>query len=99
MSRTISEQEIKERLSSEKSSEEIEDLIDRYVEAASLEEFPNMDVITELAQKSQEEKLLRVRFSLESEQYDALATYFGEADRPVTFLVKKAIEEFISIIT
>lgn len=99
MSKTVSEQELKERLSNKLSSDAIEDLIDRYVEAASLEDCPNMDVITELAQKGQEKELLRVRFSLESEQYDALAAYFGEDGRPATSLVKKAIEEFISIIT
>lgn len=94
----VSEQELKERLSNKKGSEEIEDLIDRYV-AASLEDLPDMGIITELAQKSREEQLLRVRFSLESEQYDAVAAYLGEDGRPATFLVKKAMEEFISIIT
>jgi hypothetical protein len=96
--KAVSERQLKERLSNRKSSEEIEDLIDRYV-AASLEEYPDMSIITELAQKTQEEQLLRVRFSLENEQYDALAAYFGEDGRPATSLVKKAIEEFISIIT
>jgi len=99
MSKAVSEQELKERLSNKLSGEEIEDLIDRYVEAASLEDSPDMSVITELAQKSEEEKLLRVRFSLESEQYDALAAYFGEKERPATVLAKKALEEFISVIT
>jgi predicted house-cleaning noncanonical NTP pyrophosphatase (MazG superfamily) len=96
--KAVSEQELKQRLLNKKSDEEIEDLIDRHV-AASLEELPDMDIITELAQKSQEEKLLRVRFGLESEQYDALAAYFGEKDKSATVLAKKAIEEFISIIT
>lgn len=40
-----------------------------------------------------------VRFSLENEQYNALAEYFGENERPATLLVKKAMEEFISLIT
>jgi predicted house-cleaning noncanonical NTP pyrophosphatase (MazG superfamily) len=99
MSKAVSEQELKERLSNKLSSEEIEDLIDRYVEAVSLEDLPDMSVITELAQRSQEERLLRVRFSLESEQYDALAAYFGEKERAATVLAQKALEEFISLIT
>jgi hypothetical protein len=97
--KSVSEENLKERLSSKLNSDEIGDLIDRYIEAASLEEYPNMTVIAELAQKSQEEKLLRVSFSLDNEQYAALAAYFREQERPATVLVKKAIEEFISLVT
>jgi hypothetical protein len=99
MIKTVSEEELKERLSNELSSDEIEDLIYRYIEAVSLEDYPNMDVIAELAQKGHEERLLRASFSLGSEQYEALAAYFREKERPATVLVKKAVEEFISIIT
>ncbi|MGH7453454.1 MAG: hypothetical protein ACRENG_19045 [bacterium] len=90
----ISEQELKNRLSKKHSSDQIEDLIDRYIEASS-EEIPDLSTIAQLAQKSREDKLLRVSFKLTSEQYDALAAYFSEDERPATYLVKNAIEEFI----
>lgn len=99
MRRTVSEQDLKKRLSGKLTDDEIENLIDRYVEATSQGDSPNMAIIAGLAQKGQEEKLLRVRFNLEGDQYDALATYFGEDGRSGTFLVKKALEEFISLIT
>ena len=99
MRRTVSEHDLKERLAGKLTSDEIENLIDRYVEATSQDDSPNMTIIADLAQKGQEEKLLRLRFNLEGDQYDALATYFGEDGRPGTFLVKKALDEFISLIT
>lgn len=89
----VSEQELKTRLSN-LSNDEFEDLIDQYVGAA-LENSPDMNVITDLAQKTQASKLLRVRFELDNAQYDALTNYFGEASQPATSLVKKALEEFI----
>jgi hypothetical protein len=73
-------------------------MMDRYAETVYLEEMPNMDVITKLVQKGQEEKRLRVRFKLESEQYDTLAAYFGMEDTSAIVLAKKALEEFISMI-
>lgn len=76
----------------------IEELIDQYVETTR-ERLPDMSVIAKLAQKSQEDRILRVSFKLTSEQYDALATYFKEAGQSGTGLVEKAIEELISIIT
>jgi len=99
MRRSVSEQDLKKRLASKLTSDEIENLIDRYVEAASQHDSPNMTIIADLAQKGQEEKLLRVRFNLEGDQYDALASYLGEDGQTGTFLVKKALEEFFSLIT
>jgi hypothetical protein len=99
MSKSVSEQELRKRLSSKLSKKEIEDLIDKHIEAASIEGTPDMDIVERLVQKGQEEKRLRVSFSLESDHYEALAAYFGERERPATFLVKKAVEEFISVIT
>ena len=99
MRRTVSEQDLKKRLSGKLTSDEIENLIDRYVEATSLEDSLTMTVIADLAKKGQEKKLLQVRFSLEDDHYDALATYLGEDGRSGTFLVKKALEEFLSLIS
>jgi hypothetical protein len=99
MRRTVSEHDLKKRLAGKLTSDEIEKLIDRYVEATSQDDSPNLTIIADLAQKGQEEKLLRVRFNLEGDQYDVLATYFGGDEQSGTFLVKKALEEFISLIT
>jgi len=98
MTVAVSEQVLRKRLSGKRTEEEIEELIDRYVEAASLEGVPDMEAISELAQKGQEERLLRVSFRLDGEQYDALAAYFGEDQRPGTILVRRAVEELISLI-
>lgn len=92
--KAVSKKELKVRLSKKLSNKKIEQLIDDYVEA-SLQVLPDMNVIINLAQKNRVAKLLDVRFRLESEQYDALAEYFGEDGQPGTYLVKKAIEEFI----
>lgn len=99
MKRTVSEQELVTRLSGKLSSDEIERLIDRYVETASRADSPNITIIADLAQKSQEERLLRVRLNLGQDQYDALAAHFGEDGSPGTALVRKALEEFVSLIT
>jgi hypothetical protein len=92
----VTRRELKTRLSKSLSNKKIEKLIDEYIEASS-NVIPNMDVITSIAQKSKATKLLEVRFKLESEQYDFLAGYFREDGQPATYLVKKTIEEFITI--
>lgn len=97
--KAVSEEVLRTRVSDNLDTETLQDLIDRYVEAASLEECPNMDLIAELVEKRQEDKLLRVSFTLEPEQYDSLAAYFGESERPGSVLVRNALTEFISIIT
>ena len=93
----LSEQQLRSKLEGEFSEEQIDSLIDQYV-AAAAEELPNMEAIASLAQKEQEDKLLRVFFKLSTEQYDALSAYFGEPQRSATFLVQKALEEFIQLI-
>jgi hypothetical protein len=94
--KAISEDQLRERLSATMSQDQIDALIDRYDEA-SLEETPNMSVISDLAEKNREDKLLRVSFKLTSEQYTALETYFEEPQRPATLLVQRAIKEFIDL--
>jgi len=99
MRKTVSEEELKKRLSGKLTGEEIENLIDRHVEATSLEDSFNLEIIADLAKKGQEKKLLQVRLNLEEDQYDTLETYFGEDGKSGTFLVKKALEEFLSLIS
>ena len=95
----VSEDDLRDRLLGDLGSEAIQDLVDRYVEADSLEESPDMGLIAQLAQKHQEDRLLRVSFTLDPAQYDSLAGYFEETERPGTVLVMKALDEFISLIT
>ena len=99
MTKTVHEEELKQRLSDVKTHEEIEDLIDEYGAAMSLEKKPEMTMITELVEKGREERRLRVRLKLEKEQFDTLAAYF-EKDENVsaTMLVREALEEFYTLI-
>lgn len=90
----VSEQELRERLADRLSDEAIDDLINAHTESF-LQERPKMEIISELAQKNNENMLLRVSFRLEAEQYDALVNYFGDVGQPGTVLAKRAIEEFI----
>ena len=93
----LSEQEIREQLSSRFSEEQIDALIDQYT-ATTLKETPDREIIDHLAQKNQEDKLLTVRFKLTIEEYDALTAYFKELQQPGTLLVQRALDEFIQLI-
>jgi hypothetical protein len=93
----LSEEELRNRLSARYSQEQIDEFIDQF-DAASLEDKPDMAAIAELAKKSQEDKLLRVNFKLASEHYSLLEAYYNEPQRPATFLVQKALDEFIQLV-
>lgn len=93
----VSEQEIRQRLAGTLTTDEIDDLIDNYIEVAS-SEIPDMETINRLADKSTESRLLRVSFNLELDQYDALSKYYNEKGRPGTTLMKKALEDFLRLI-
>jgi L-arabinose isomerase len=99
LTKTIDEVGVRKRLSGLKSEEEIEDLIDKYGEAMSLEKKPNMNTIVQLVEKGREERRLSVRFKLEKEQFDALAAYFEKDENiSATVLVQEVIDEFFSLI-
>jgi hypothetical protein len=93
----LSEEQLRARLAEKFSGEQIDTFIDQY-DAAGLAENPDLDVISDLAKRGQEDKYLRVNFKLTNGQYDALATYFGETQKPAAFLVQKALEEFIQLV-
>ena len=90
----VSEEALRKRLSKRFSKEEIDQMLVEYYNVP-VEGLPDLNVINKLAQKTLEAKLLNIRFTLAKGQYEALAGYFEEDGRPGTFLVQKAIEEFI----
>ena len=92
--KTVSEQELRSRLLGTLSEKELQELIDKYVEATS-DELPNIEEILRLAKKGDEGKSFRVSLTLEEQQYDSLAIYFDEPDLNATALVRKALKEFI----
>ena len=103
----ITEDQLRERLRrSGKTDEEIEKLIDQYVEVSS-EKYFDRKAISEILKKSKEESMLRVgRFNLTREQYDALLSYFEESGELVSSqqidaksLVQKALGEFINLLS
>lgn len=104
--RLVTEDDLRKRLSKKgKSADEIEALIGKHIDATSSPAI-DTDAISELLRKAQHESTLRVRpFKLTKEQYDALASYFEDASttRPgfevdASYLVQRALEEFINLI-
>jgi hypothetical protein len=102
---TVTEEEIQKRLRKlGKSDEEIDNLLDQYSDTMD-SEYPNEDAISEILQKTARERVLRVRFNLPRDQYDALLNYFQESDMVVSSappqakkLVQEAIKEFIDLL-
>lgn len=92
--RKVSENELRTRLASSMSEDQIEELINLHTET-SLEELPVMNEITRLSKKKSEGAILRVSFRLSEGQYEALANYFKEDGQAGTILSKRAVEEFI----
>jgi len=90
---TVSELELRKRLATDFTAEQIEELINEYVEA-SINCLPDADAIVALANKKPPQDPLRVAFSITNEEYQALASYFDE-ELPGTILVKRALAEFI----
>jgi hypothetical protein len=102
--RAVSEDEVRERLRQcGKSDDEIETLLHQYAEAATGNQIPDRDAISDLLSKTRRDSELRVRgFNLTREQYDILIRHSlpagsGEADQQVSanVLVQKALETFI----
>jgi hypothetical protein len=93
----VTEQQVRDRLVSQFGPDEIDSLIEKYRETNVLT-TPDMDAITRLAQKGQEENLLKVNFRLTQEQYDALVAYYKEPGQAGTYLVQRAIQEFIALV-
>lgn len=94
----LSEADVRARVSERLSNEEVDELIEQYVDAASPTQLPDMNIIERLVQQGDGQKLLRVAFTLEDDYYEALATYYGEEGQSANDLVKKAIEEFVRIL-
>ncbi len=90
----ISEEVLRDKLKGKFPPQKIDALVDEYIEAASAE-LPDGAAIAELAQRKSPADLYRVSFALTPDQYEALSSYFGEAERPGTVLAKKAVEELI----
>jgi uncharacterized protein (UPF0335 family) len=89
-----------------KNAEEIEQLIDEYIEASG-SGFLNTDAISEIVKKTQKDRALRVKgFNLTREQFDVLTSYYEEIGglvpgQPVdaNLLVQKALREFIDLLS
>ena len=103
----VTEAQLRERLKSlGKTPEEIENMIDQYVESNQTK-FPDMSAISQILQKTQEDSVLRVRgFKLSREQYDTLLNYFEESDTltigqqaDANSLLQRALGEFINLIS
>ncbi len=96
----ITEDELRSRLAGKLSPEKIDALIEGYVEASS-KVLPNMELIKALAERRQasEYTFRRVSFTLDEDQYRALASYFGESETSPTILVKKALQEFVQLMS
>jgi len=93
--KTVSEQELRERLADQMSEEDIQRLIDEYVDAAS-QTLPDMETLKNIAvRKPRGSAHLQVRFGLTHEQYEALTGYYEEPEEVSTVLVKKVLEEFM----
>ena len=89
----VSEQELRSRLAGKFSDDQIEELINQYVEAAT-NDIPDASSIVELANKKPISNPNRVSFMLTEEQHQTLVSYFDE-ELPATTLVQRALAEFI----
>lgn len=89
----VSEENIKIRLQSKLASDQIEELINQYIEADN-QFIPDVGALTALQRKSTPSDSLRVSFRLPDEMYQALCSHFAET-APASTLVQKALSAFI----
>ena len=102
----VTEEELRDRLvKSGKLPEEIDALIDKYIDATSGPAL-NTDAISDLLRKAKQDSAYRVRsFKLTKQQYDALQSYFEDptalqlgSEPDANYLVQRALDEFINLI-
>ena|SRR5712691_12564022 len=102
----VTEDQLRDRLAkSGKTTAEIDALIGKHIDATSSPTI-DIDAISEILQKAQQDSALRVRgFKLTKEQYDALASYFedvnamqSEGEPDASYLVRRALDEFINLL-
>lgn len=93
----LTEQQVRDKLATRFTSDEIDSLVEKYREANTLI-APDLDTIARLANKGQEENLFKVNFRLTQEQYDALVAYYKEPGQTGTYVVQRAIQEFIALV-
>ena len=107
ISKVVSEAQLRKRLQEAgTTSDEIEQLIDQYLEA-SRSELPNEEAISTILQKTQDDRTFRVgAFRLTKEQYDALLSYYEDSGKLVPgqpvdagSLVQNALSGFIALIS
>src|SRR4051794_20097117 len=103
---TVSEEELRHRLSGKLSPEAIAALLNEYAEAEGAT-HPDMEEINRLVRPQRRpaqqnflgEQRLTVRFELDSDRLDVLSAYFNNPDLPANALVKRAVDEFIALIS
>jgi hypothetical protein len=105
-SKRVTEAELRQRLlEAGKTGEEVEQMIDQYLEV-SRSEVPDEEAISRILQSTHDDSVLRVRgFKLAKEQYETLLGYYEESGKLVpgqqvdaNFLVQKALEEFTALL-
>jgi len=83
---------------------EIENFINKYLDAGQVTRF-NSEEVSKILKKKEAESILRVgAFTLTPDQYSALLNYFEESGNPLPkkdakSLVQKAIKELINMIS